>query len=237
MSQQNDNLSSGGISLVIPVYNEADNIQKAVQDGLKVLPGLDSDFEIIIIESGSTDDTGAVTDRLAAANDRVKVIHQGAKLGLGSALKAGFGAARYASIFYIDGDNPFRMEEFARGFPLLREADIVCGYRTNRQDTAVRALYSKAFNLLMRVLFGVKARDTQIGFKLLRKSVFERVQLTTDSMFIDAELLIKAQKAGYRIAELGVEYLGKPSGKSSVTFREVVKIGADLIKYRFGGLK
>jgi hypothetical protein len=80
-------------------------------------------------------------------------------------------------------------------------------------------------------------RDTQIGFKLLRKSVFERVKLTTDTMFIDAELLIKAQKAGCRITELGVEYLGKASGKSSVTFREVVKIGADLLKYRFGGLK
>jgi glycosyltransferase involved in cell wall biosynthesis len=229
--------SDGGISLVIPVYNEEGNIQKAVRDSLQMLAGLAPDYEIIIIESGSTDNTGAVTDRLAKENERVRVIHQGAKLGLGSALKEGFGAARYASIFYIDGDNPFRMAEFARGYPLLREADIVCGYRTNRQDSFARALYSKMFNFLMRILFGVKVRDTQIGFKLLRKSVFEKVKLTTDSMFIDAELLIKAQKAGYRITELGVEYLGRPSGKSSVTFREVVKIGADLIKYRFGGLK
>jgi glycosyltransferase involved in cell wall biosynthesis len=178
-----------------------------------------------------------VTDRLANEDKRIRVIHQGAKLGLGSALKAGFSAARYESIFYIDGDNPFRMSEFVRGFPLLQEADIVCGYRTNRQDTFIRALYSRVFNLLMRTLFGVKVRDTQIGFKLLRKSIFERVKLTTDSMFIDAELLFKAQKAGYRITELGVEYLGKPSGKSSVTFREVVKIGVDLFRYRFGGMK
>jgi glycosyltransferase involved in cell wall biosynthesis len=226
-----------GISLIIPVYNEEENIRRAVQDGLAVLPGLAKDFEIIIIESGSTDNTGEVTDSLAAADGRVSVIHQGAKLGLGSALKAGFNAARYGSIFYIDGDNPFRMSEFVRGFPLLQEADIVCGYRVNRQDTFVRALYSGVFNFLMRLLFGVKVRDTQIGFKLLRKSILERVKLTTDSMFIDAELLIKAQKNGCRITELGVEYLGKPSGKSSVTFREVIKIGADLLKYRFGGLK
>jgi len=232
-----DNLSEKSISLVIPVYNEEDNIRKAVHDGLQMLPQLAKDFEIIIIESGSTDTTGPVTDRLAGENERVRVIHQGAKLGLGSALKEGFGAAKYESIFYIDGDNPFRMSEFVRGFPLLQEADIVCGYRTNRQDTFIRALYSWVFNFLMRTLFGVKVRDTQIGFKLLRKSIFERVKLTTDSMFIDAELLIKAQKAGYRITELGVEYLGKPSGKSSVTFREVVKIGLDLFRYRFGGLK
>jgi glycosyltransferase involved in cell wall biosynthesis len=232
-----DNLSDKGISLVIPVYNEEDNIQKAVRDGLQMLPQLTRDFEIVIVESGSTDSTGAVTDRLANEDKRIRVIHQGAKLGLGSALKAGFSAARYESIFYIDGDNPFRMSEFVRGFPLLQEADIVCGYRTNRQDTFIRALYSRVFNLLMRTLFGVKVRDTQIGFKLLRKSIFERVKLTTDSMFIDAELLFKAQKAGYRITELGVEYLGKPSGKSSVTFREVVKIGVDLFRYRFGGMK
>ncbi len=232
-----DNPADGGISLIIPVYNEENNIQKAVQDGLLMLPQLAKNFEIVIVESGSTDNTGAVTDRLSSEDKRVRVIHQGAKLGLGSALKAGFGAARYDYLFYIDGDNPFRMAEFVRGFPLLREADIVCGYRNNRQDSFIRALYSKAFNLQMRILFGIKVRDTQIGFKLLRKSVFERVKLTTDSMFIDAELLIKAQKAGYRITEIGVEYLGKPSGKSSVTFREVVKIGADLFKYRFRGLK
>jgi glycosyltransferase involved in cell wall biosynthesis len=232
-----DDLAEKGISLVIPVYNEEDNIRKEVQDGLLMLPQLTKDFEIIIIESGSTDKTGAVTDRLAEENEGVRVIHQGAKLGLGSALKEGFKNARYESIFYMDGDNPFRMSEFVRGFPLLREADIVCGYRTNRQDTFIRALYSRVFNFLMRLLFGVKVRDTQIGFKLLRKSIFERVTLATDSMFIDAELLIKAQTAGYRITELGVEYLGKPSGKSSVTFREVVKIGVDLFKYRFGGNK
>jgi glycosyltransferase involved in cell wall biosynthesis len=230
-------LAAGGISLIIPVYNEEDNIQKSVSDGLAMLPGLAGDYEIVIVESGSTDNTCPVTDRLAAENPRVRVIHQGAKLGLGSALKAGFSAARYASIFYIDGDNPFRMSDFARGFPLLKEADIVCGYRTNQRDSFKRALYSKAFNFLMRTLFGVRARDTQIGFKLIHKAIFERVKLTTDSMFIDAELLIKAQRAGYRIAELGVEYLGKPSGKSTVTFREMAKIGADLIKYRFGGLK
>jgi glycosyltransferase involved in cell wall biosynthesis len=232
-----DNPEDKGISLVIPVYNEEDNIRKAVQDGLEMLPQLAKDYEIIIIESGSTDKTGEVTDQLAANDKRVKVIHQGAKLGLGSGLKAGFSAARYESIFYIDGDNPFRMSEFIRGFPLLQEADIVCGRRTNRQDSFMRALYSKVFNILMRLLFSVKVRDVQIGFKLMRKSIFERVKLTTDSMFIDAELLIKAQKSGYRITELGVEYLGKPSGKSSVTFREVVKIGVDLLKYRFGGLK
>jgi glycosyltransferase involved in cell wall biosynthesis len=232
-----DNLAEKGISLVIPVYNEENNIRKAVQDGRLMLPQLAKDYEIIIVESGSTDKTGEVTDRLASEDKVIRVIHQGAKLGLGSALKAGFSAARYESIFYIDGDNPFRMSDFVRGFPLLQEADIVCGNRTNRQDTFIRAVYSKVFNLLMRIMFGVKVRDTQIGFKLLRKSIFERVKLTTDSMFIDAELLIKAQKAGYRITELGVEYLGKPSGKSSVTFREVAKIGVDLFKYRFGGLK
>lgn len=226
--------ASGGISLVIPVYNEEENIKRAVMDGLSVLPQLSRDFEIIIVESGSTDDTAVVADHLAEENERVKAIHQGAKLGLGSALKEGFAAARHDYIFYIDGDNPYRMSEFIRGFPLLQQADVVCGYRLNRQDPPMRAFYSKVFNFLMRALFGVKARDVQIGFKMMRKSIFERVKLTTDSMFIDAELLIKAQKAGYRITEFGVEYLGKSSGRSSVTLREVAKIAIDLLRYRMG---
>ena len=226
--------ASAGISLVIPVYNEEDNIKKVVADGLSMLSQLARDFEIIIVESGSTDNTAAVVDQMAKENERVRIIHQGAKLGLGSALKEGFGTARYEYIFYIDGDNPYRMSEFIRGFPLLQQADVVCGYRVNRQDPPIRAFYSKAFNLLMRTLFGVKVRDVQIGFKMMRKSIFDRVKLTTDSMFIDAELLIKAQKAGYRITELGVEYLGKPSGKSSVTFRDVLKIARDLLRYKIG---
>jgi glycosyltransferase involved in cell wall biosynthesis len=230
-----DNLAARGITLVIPVYNEAENIQKAVQDGLELLPQLAADFEIIIVESGSTDNTGAVTDQLTDEAKRVRVIHQGAKLGLGSALKEGFTNARYESIFYIDGDNPFRMSEFARGFALLQEADIVCGYRTNRQDSFLRALYSRTFNWLLRTFFGVRVRDAQIGFKLLRRSIFERVKLTADSMFISTEILLKAQKAGYHITELGVAYLGNPSRKSSVTFREVVKMGADLLRYVLGG--
>jgi len=229
-----ETLASESISLVIPVYNEEENIKKVVPDGLSMLSQLARDFEIIIVESGSADNTGAVVDQFAQENERIRVIHQETKLGLGSALKAGFGAARFEYIFYIDGDNPFRMSEFIRGFPLLQEADIVCGHRTNRQDPPLRALYSKGFNLLMRILFGVKVRDVQIGFKMMRKSIFQRVKLTTDSMFIDAELLIKAQKAGYRITELGVEYLGKPSGKSSVTFREVLKIARDLLWLKIG---
>jgi len=87
----------------------------------------------------------------------------------------------------------------------------------------------------MRALFGVKVRDTQIGFKMMKKTIFERMNLTTDSMFIDAELLIRAQRAGYKITELGVEYLGNPSRKSSVTFGDVLKIAWDLVKYKIRG--
>jgi glycosyltransferase involved in cell wall biosynthesis len=216
------------------VYNEEVSIVNAVQDGLSMLSQLTGDYEVIIVESGSTDTTAAVADRLVSENDRVRVIHQGAKMGLGSALKEGFGAVRGEFILYMDGDNPFRMSEFVRGFPLLQEADIVCGYRVNRQDTFIRAVYSRVFNLMMRTLFGVKVRDVQIGFKMMRKSIFEKVHLKADSMFIDAELLIKAQKAGYRVTELGVEYLGNPTGKSSVTLMDVLKIARDLVRYKFG---
>lgn len=224
---------SQGISLVIPIYNEEGNIPKSVSEAVPVLASLAQDYEIIFVESGSTDNSAAILDGFAAENERIKVIHQEAKLGLGSALKEGFDAARHEYIFYIDGDNPFRMSEFARGFPLFEQADIVCGYRINRKDTFVRLIYSKVFNLLMRTLFQVKVRDVQIGFKMLRKSTFEQVKLTSDGMFIDAELLIKAQNEGYRITEFGVQYIGRTSGKSSVTFKEVLRMVRELVSIKF----
>ena len=195
---------------------------------MPVLASLAQDYEIIFVESGSTDNSAAILNGLAAKNERIKVIHQGAKKGLGNALREGFDNARYQYIFYMDGDNPFRMSEFTRGFPLLQQADIVCGYRLNRDDTPIRYIYSKVFNLLIRTLFQVKVRDVQIGFKMLRKSILERVKLKSDSMFISAELLIRAQNAGYRITEFGVEYLGSTSRKSSVTFKEVLRMAREL---------
>ncbi len=171
-------------------------------------------------------------DKLAAENKRIKVIHQRAKKGLGSALKEGFASAKYEYIFYIDGDSPFRMSEFIRGFPLLERADIVCGYRINRNDTFSRYVCTKVFNFLMKTLFQVKVRDVQIGFKMFRKSIFEYVKPKSDSMFIDAELLIEAQHEGYKITELGVEYKERAAGKSTVGLREVFKIMRELIWFK-----
>jgi len=224
-----------GISLVIPVYNEEGNIHRCVSEAKPVLAGLAQEYEIIFIESGSTDNSAKVIDEIAREDDRVRVIHQAGKKGLGSALKEGFSNARYGYIFYIDGDNPFRMTEFIRGVPLFKGADIICGYRMNRNDTVIRYVYSKVFNLMMRALFQVKVRDVQIGFKMLRKSILDKVKLESDSMFIDAELLIKAQREGYRISELGVEYMNRTYGKSTVRYLEVLKIIHDLISYKIWG--
>lgn len=201
-------------------------------DAVPVLTSLAEDYEIIFVEGGSTDNSTIILDRLAAESKRIKVIHQGAKKGLGSALKEGFASAKYEYIFYIDGDNPFRMSEFTRGFPLLQQADIVCGYRVNRDDTPIHSIYSKVFNFLIRTLFRVKVRDVQIGFKMLRKSILKRVKLKSDSMFIDAELLIKAQNEGCRITEFGVKYIERVSGRSSVTLGDVLKIARDLLRYK-----
>lgn len=220
-----------GISLVIPIYNEEGNIEKSVSDAVPVLESLAENYEIIFVESGSTDSSAVILDRLAAENKRIKVIHQGAKKGLGSALKEGFVSAKYEYIFYIDGDNPFQMSEFIQRFPLLERVDVVCGYRMNRNDTPIRYIYSKVFNFLVRSFFQVKVRDVQIGLKMLRKSIFERVKLRSDGMFISAELLIKAQNEGYRITEFGVKYIDRASGTSSLTFGDVVKMAKDLFLF------
>ena len=182
-----------GVSLVIPAYNEAGNIRPAVELALPVLQSLHPAHELIVVESGSTDRTGAILDELAAAHPALRVIHQGAKLGLGSALIEGFGAARYEQLLYIDGDNPYDITEFRHALPLLKECDIVNGFRLSRNDPWVRRLYTALFRVAMRWLFNVRLRDANIGFKLMRRSVIQSLRLTSRGFLIDAELLIKAK--------------------------------------------
>ena len=219
------------ISMVIPVYNEAGNIQSCAQSAIATLKSIADTFEVIFVESGSTDGTGELADELAKANESISVIHQGAKKGLGNALREGFSAARYEIVFYIDGDSPFDMANFKKTLPILAEADIVNGYRLNRNDTPIRAIYSRVYNWMVRLLFHLRVKDVNIGFKAIKKSVLQEVELRSDSNFIDAELLVQAQRLGYKIVELGVEYVERTSGTSTVSFKTVLHMLRDMLNF------
>ena len=224
---------SCSISMVIPVYNEEGNIRQCATDAVAMLTSLTNEFELILVESGSTDSTGAIADELAAQDERIKVLHQGARKGLGNALKEGYAIARNDWVFYTDGDNAFEMSRFREAAEILErpDVDVVNGRRVNRNDTTTRAIYTRVYNLIMRLLFGIRARDKAIGFKAFKRTVLDVIELRSDSNFISGEFLAQAYKYGFRVAEVDVYYRERTAGVSTVSTRVVLAIVADLVSY------
>ncbi|HOJ41042.1 MAG TPA: glycosyltransferase family 2 protein, partial [bacterium] len=142
------------ISVVLPAYNEEDNVEQAVTTALSVLEGLFSDYEVVIVDDGSTDRTGEKADRLARLQaGRVRVYHHRVNRGYGAALRTGLFNASGKLVFYTDADNQFDLRELADFLPLIKRYDIVVGYRQQRRDALIRLFLSRGYNLLIRYLF------------------------------------------------------------------------------------
>ena len=147
------------ISFFFPAFNDAGTIRLLVEDGLRVLPTLTDDFEIIIVNDGSFDETGPIADELAAQYSQVRAIHHPLNLGYGAALRSGFGAASKDLIFYTDGDRQFDVGELPKLIEVIDGAGIVSGYRIARAEGQDRRLSSNVYNFVTKKLFGLDIRD------------------------------------------------------------------------------
>ncbi len=203
------------ISAFFPTYNELENIPVIVNKMRSVLNELAEDWEIIIVDDGSTDGTSELADGLNAEDPKVKVVHHQENKGFGAALRSGIQACRMDLVFYTDSDNQFDVEELARFIPYLESSDLVVGYRSNRQDPAFRLFVAKVYNLLIRSLFGLKVRDIDCSFKLGRRVLLQSFRLCADTGLGDAELLLKAKRRGARILELPVKHFHRTLGNVS----------------------
>jgi glycosyltransferase involved in cell wall biosynthesis len=217
---------SGTLSLVLPAYNEAANLEAVVRRALEVLPALVEDFEVIIVDDGSRDGTSQIADRLAASDPRVRVVHHETNRGYGAALRSGFAAARGDLIMFMDADQQFDPADLAHLAPFVPYADIVAGYRVKRRDPWIRLVYAAIFNAAMRLLFGITVRDIDCAFKVLRGDLVRALHLTMNGALVNTELLVKAQRAGATIVEVGVRHYprlsGEPSGGSVRVIRRAV---------------
>ncbi len=203
------------ISVFFPAYNDAGTIASLVLSALLVLETLSDDYEIIVVDDGSTDQTGAILDRLAADYGCVRVIHHPRNRGYGGALRTGFASATKELVFYTDGDFQYDVRDLTRLYPLLTdEVDVVQGYKTNRSDSWLRLIVGKAYHQAVRLAFGLRVRDVDCDFRLLRRSIFERIELTHNSGVICVELVKKIQNGGFRIVEIGVPHYPRVYGHS-----------------------
>lgn len=205
------------ITVFFPCYNEEANVEKQALDVDRVIGGISDDYEVVIVDDGSTDRTPQIADRLAAEHPHVRVIHHPHNLGYGTALKTGFTGARKDLILYTDGDNQFDIRDVHKLLPLMREGvDMVVGYRVDRRDRPLRKFVSRVYNFIIRLVFGLRVRDIDCAFKLFRRSVFDRIEIKSERFLIDTEILVKAKRAGLTIVETGVTHLPRTAGKSSV---------------------
>jgi len=220
------------------MYNEEGNIEQAVIAALAVLSEVTDEHEVIIVNDGSRDQTGAIADRLAANNAYVRVVHHPINRGYGAAVRSGLEAARHPLMILVDGDNQFDLTEIPVLLRNLGDNDIISGYRIARHDPAFRRLYAVMYNRTARLLFKIPIRDVNCGFKVYRKSVIERLlpHLRSTGALINVEMFARARKLGARVTEVGVHHYpretGQPTGGNPAVivraFKEMLELWREL---------
>jgi glycosyltransferase involved in cell wall biosynthesis len=219
------------ISFVLPAYNEQENIEEATRRILEVAGGLDlEDYEVIIVNDGSSDDTAAIIDRLQEEDSHVRPIHHPTNLGYADALKTGFTSARQKLVFYTDSDLQFDVKEVKNLLPAIEDYDIVTGFRIYRYDPLSRLFLAWGYNLMARTLFRLRVRDIDCAFKLFRREIFDVIEIKSKKFFVDTEILAKARYHGFRMTEIGVRHYPRAGGSSTVRPSHVISTLRELAK-------
>lgn len=219
------------LSVIFPAFNEQDNIRHTVESARNVLPRVAGVWEIIIVNDGSTDGTRAVCDDLAAHHPEVRAIHHPRNLGYGAALKSGVLDARCGLIFFSDSDGQFDMEEISDLLRWTDQYDIVAGYRAVRRDPFYRTINAWGWNVLVRLLLGLRIRDIDCAFKVFRRSVFERIQIRSVGAMVNTEILAQAFRLGMTVKEVKVSHFSRRHGRQTgARFRVVIKAFRELFR-------
>lgn len=203
------------LSVVMPAHNEEVAIAATVRGVVDALSRWAEDFEVIVVNDGSKDDTRAIVEEIAAQDSRVRLINHEVNQGYGAALVSGFEAITKELAFFMDSDGQFDIADLERFFPFIDEYDAVLGYRVDRQDTRIRKLNAWGWKMLVRLVFGLRVRDIDCAFKLYRARFFRENHLETRGAMINTEILYKFTRAGYTYTQLGVRHLPRRGGKAT----------------------
>jgi glycosyltransferase involved in cell wall biosynthesis len=215
------------LSIFFPAYNDAGTIASLAIVAHMAARELSDDYEVIVVEDGSPDHTGALLDEMATVYPWLKVIHHAKNRGYGGALRSGFAAASKQLVFYTDGDAQYDPREMRALWEAFSdEVDFVNGYKISRNDPLHRILIGRIYHWFVKLAFGLHLRDVDCDFRLMRRSVFDKVTLTRNSGVICVELMKKVQDHGYRITQVPVHHFHRSYGKSQ--FFNVPRVGRTL---------
>jgi putative flippase GtrA len=209
--------SSGlqSLSVVLPAYNEEQVIACTISDILNTLSGWVRDFEVIVVNDGSKDQTASVVAAMSDKNPHIRLVTHSVNQGYGAALVTGFAAATKEFTFFMDSDGQFDIRDLATFFPFIAKYDAVIGYRIDRQDTWMRKFNAWGWKQVVSFALGVHVRDIDCAFKLMRTEFLHAYPLETRGAMINAELLYKMRQAGCTSKEVGVRHLPRRSGRAT----------------------
>lgn len=223
------------ISFFCPAYNDQDNLPDLIPAVVNFLEKHSEKYEITIIEDGSPDRTKEVAEELAKNFKNIKVVHHSVNKGYTATLKEGFENARYEYVMYTDGDNQYDIFDFEPYLYMLENHDALVGYATKKAVSNFRKFQSWVFNALISVLFITLSKDINCAMKIFKKTVLNNIKINSSpkGAFIDAELVLKAKKLGYKIAQFPVTHYERKSGIASGSKPELVlNTMKDMIKLR-----
>ena len=221
------------ISIVLPAFNEEQNLAATVEDAVATLEKMRADYEILVVDDGSTDRTSEVCRVLVARFSRVQVVRHAVNRGYGATLRTGFGAARRDFIFFTDADGQFRFDGLADFLACADDCDMVIGYRAARQDPVHRRFGALLGNRFIRAFLPVHARDINCAYKLLRRESLSRLSLFSRGALINTELLACAAQAGWKWRELPVAHFPRKFGKATGGNARVIwRVAGEFVRLR-----
>lgn len=220
------------ISVFFPCYNDSGSIAGLVEEADKILKRIARDYEIIVIDDGSKDESRKILNNLERQNPKLKLIFHKKNMGYGGALRSGFKAASKELIFYTDGDGQYDIGEIEKLLPLLKDnIDVVQGYKIKRGDPLYRLVIGKLYHYFSRFAFNLNVKDIDCDFRLIRKSAIDTITLTFNSGVLPVELVKKLQHKGFKFVEVGVHHFPRLHGQSQFfNFRRIYKTLQEQVK-------
>lgn len=205
------------LSLFFPAYNEEANITDAITNALEVGQKVSDVLEVVVVNDGSRDKTRELAEKFVEKDSRVRVVNHAVNQGYGAAVLSGLKASKYDYVFFSDSDLQFDFREITKLLEFVPDYDAVIGYRTKRADSLsfMRLMNAKGWNMLNRLLFGLKVKDIDCAFKLFKRDILRGIKLQSRGAMLSAELLIRLMRRGVRFKEVPVAHLPNKTGQTT----------------------